>query len=290
MAPTSTAETRTAQLDESHLPDLMALSREAGWNQVENDWHLFLTQGRVFGVLDAGRAVGSAAILPYGETFAWIGMVLVRGSHRKQGLGTRLLERCLDELERAGRVACLDATPAGEPLYRTLGFEGSLRLTRWQGDAGDAATENASTDLVPLSQPEAFDTAVALDAAALGAERRPILSCFARRLPEAAWTTADGSTANKGGAILGRNGDLASQIGPLLAADEATAVTLLETALAQLSGPVFIDVSDARRSVIDCLQARGFTQQRPFLRMTRPANRTLGDTARLHAIAGPEFG
>ncbi|MFC6216644.1 GNAT family N-acetyltransferase, partial [Fodinicurvata halophila] len=160
-----TSQVATEILDESHLPDLMALSREAGWNQLEADWRLFLDQGRVFGVLDAGRAVGSAAILPYGDDFAWIGMVLVRGSHRKQGLGTRLLERCLDELDRQGRIACLDATPAGEPIYRTLGFEGSLRLTRWQGQGRAPAAHAAEGSLVPLSQPEAFLAAVALDAA-----------------------------------------------------------------------------------------------------------------------------
>lgn len=285
-----TSRVATSVLDESHLPDLMALSREAGWNQVENDWHLFLTQGRVFGVLDDGRAVGSAAILPYGADFAWIGMVLVRGTHRKQGLGTRLLERCLEDLDRDGRVACLDATPAGEPLYRTLGFEGSLRLTRWQGEAGGAASELPDSDLLPLSRPEAFEAAVALDAAALGAERRPILSCFARRLPEAAWMTADKGTADKSGAILGRNGDLASQIGPLLAEDEQTAIALLDSALGRLSGRVFLDVVDTRQAVVEHLQARGFTQQRPYLRMTRNADRTIGDATGLHVIAGPEFG
>ncbi|WP_022728863.1 GNAT family N-acetyltransferase [Fodinicurvata sediminis] len=280
-----TSQIATSVLDESHLPDLMALSREAGWNQVENDWHLFLTQGRVFCVLDDGQAVGSAAILPYGDDFAWIGMVLVRGTHRKQGVGTRLLERCLEELDSDGRAACLDATPAGEPIYRTLGFEGSLRLTRWQGEAGGATSSLPDSNSVPLSQPEAFEAAVALDAAALGAERRPLLSCFARRLPEAAWMTEDGS-----GAILGRNGDLASQIGPLLAEDEQTAITLLDTALGQLSGRVFLDVVDTRQAVADHLQARGFTQQRPYLRMTRNADRAIGDATGLHAIAGPEFG
>ncbi|MGM0561871.1 MAG: GNAT family N-acetyltransferase [Pseudomonadota bacterium] len=290
-----TSQLATTTLDESYLPDLMALSREAGWNQVENDWHLFLTQGRVFGVLDGDNAVGSAAILPYGADFAWIGMVLVRGTHRKRGVGTRLLERCLEELDRDGRVACLDATPAGEPLYRTLGFEGSLRLTRWQGEAGGVTSDLPDSSILPLSQPEAFETAVALDAAALGAERRPLLSCFARRLPEAAWMTedggtADGGTSHKGGAILGRNGDLASQIGPLLAENEETAIALLDSALARLSGRVFLDVVDARQQVVDHLQARGFTQQRPFLRMTRNASRKIGDATRLHAIAGPEFG
>lgn len=283
MAPTS--QLAITLLDEDHLPGLMALSREAGWNQQEADWRLFLTHGQVFGALDEGRVVGSAAILPYGEDIAWISMVLVHGSHRKRGLGTLLLQRCLDALDRRRRIACLDATPAGEPIYRSLGFEGSLRLTRWQGEGAPASMQRDARRLLPLSRPEAFEAAVALDAAALGAERRPILADFAARLPRAAWATPDGH-----GAVLGRPGDLASQIGPLLAEDEQTALALLTAALARLSGPVFIDVLDQRQAVAEFLQAKGFTQQRPFLRMTRNARRTLGDIAQLHAIAGPEFG
>ncbi|WP_366553746.1 GNAT family N-acetyltransferase [Aquibaculum sediminis] len=283
MAPTNPIS--ITLLGEGHLPQMMVLSREAGWNQQEADWRLFLTEGLVFGALDDGGVVGSAAILPYGEDIAWISMVLVRRSHRKRGLGSLLLQRCLDELDRRRRIACLDATPIGEPLYRSLGFEGSLRLTRWQGEGNGPVTPPGESSPVPLSRSVALNAAVALDAAAFGAERRPILTSFSARLPTAAWMTQD-----ERGAVLGRPGDRASQVGPLLAADEQTAIALLTAALAQLPGPVFIDVLDQRRAVAEFLRARGFTPQRSFLRMIRNASRTLGDIARLHAIAGPEFG
>ncbi|MGL1133766.1 GNAT family N-acetyltransferase, partial [Vibrio parahaemolyticus] len=68
--------------------------------------------------------------------FAWISMVLVDPGCRRQGLGTRILEGCLAETARRGLVPLLDATEAGEPLYRGLGFGPLFRLTRWIGQGG----------------------------------------------------------------------------------------------------------------------------------------------------------
>ena len=121
-----------APLTAAELPDAEALVREAGWNQVAADWEIFRALGTVYAARAGGRVVATAATLPYGE-FAWISMVLVAGEQRRRGLGTRLLKRCIDALDETGRVPVLDATPAGRPLYRALGFEetwGFHRLVR----------------------------------------------------------------------------------------------------------------------------------------------------------------
>ena len=102
--------------------------REAGWNQVAADWEIFRALGTVYAARAGGRVVATAATLPYGE-FAWISMVLVAGEQRRRGLGTRLLKRCIAAFDEPGRVPVLDATPAGRPLYRALGFRGDLGLS-----------------------------------------------------------------------------------------------------------------------------------------------------------------
>ena len=116
------------------VPGCMTLSAEAGWNQLPDDWTLFLDRGTVFGLLGAdGRPAATGAILPYGDEFAWVSMVLVTAARRRHRIGTRILEACCKELTQRGLVAVLDATPAGEPVYRPLGFEPLFGLTRWQG-------------------------------------------------------------------------------------------------------------------------------------------------------------
>src|SRR5581483_136714 len=111
---------------------LCHLSIEAGWNQVAADWHLMLSLGQGFGVKDdAGRWVGSALALPLGSSIAWISMVLVTGPARGRGFGTRLLSRCIDEVESSERAAGLDATELGRPIYATRGFHDLFALSRW---------------------------------------------------------------------------------------------------------------------------------------------------------------
>src|SRR5690606_13983565 len=82
-------------LGESDIAQAMALSQEAGWNQLPADWRLFIVHGRVFGVFDGPLLVATAAIIPYGDDFAWISMVLTRKAWRRRGLGVKLLKTCI---------------------------------------------------------------------------------------------------------------------------------------------------------------------------------------------------
>ena len=113
----------------------LALCRASHWNQTEQDWRFFLTEAP-HGALVAeagGRVIGTVATLPYGP-FTWISMVLVDPVARGKHVGTTLLRRGL-ELVGADATARLDATPAGEVIYRTIGFASEYRLARWFLDA-----------------------------------------------------------------------------------------------------------------------------------------------------------
>ena len=86
----ATENTNTAvhehDLGEQHLAGAMALSRAANWNQCEADWRMMLRLGRGFGLSTAGGTlVASIVLLPYGDAFAWMSMVLVSPDHRRQG-------------------------------------------------------------------------------------------------------------------------------------------------------------------------------------------------------------
>ncbi len=264
-------------LAEGHIVQAMELSAEAGWNQLPADWLLFLKQGRIFGLFDSDILIATAAIMPYGDDFAWIGMVLTRKAWRGRGFGTSLLKTCIAELEAQGRSVWLDATPAGEPIYRGLGFEPVSDFVRWQG------TGNRGND--PRPADAAKTDAAAIEAAniAFGANRSAILRDLAARCP-AAHQNANGACS------FGRDGRIATQIGPVVGTDDTAVAGLVDHVLSALEGPVFLDVAERCRKLTGLLKAKGFTRQRPFLRMRKGSYGTSGNPCHTAVIAGPEFG
>jgi len=279
-----------AALTAAELSDAEALVREAGWNQVAADWEIFRALGTVFAARAKQRVVATAAILPYGQ-FAWISMVLVAGEQRRRNLGTRLLHRCIDALQEQGRVPVLDATPAGRPLYRMLGFEetwGYHRLAR--GNATlllDNSATTGDTIVRPIADAD-WPTLCAYDAACFGADRSALLQRLRGRLP-AAELVAE-RRGRVAGLLLGRNGRTASQIGPLVAEDDDVALALLARALPAIEGAVYVDFADSKVAVRAWLAECGFSAQRPLTRMQLGRSSGFDDEARTFAVVGPEFG
>ncbi|MCZ7562642.1 MAG: GNAT family N-acetyltransferase [Burkholderiales bacterium] len=278
-------------LDASHLAGCVALVAEANWNQNAADWRLMLTLGRGFGMSDAaGRLVATALALPFEGRFGWISMVLVTADYRRRGLATRLMQRAIDALLAAGCVPLLDATPAGREVYRRVGFEDCWSLERLQlcADRGPAPPPAAPGATVRRIAPGDWPALLAYDADVFGARREAILTDLARRVPQAALLAERGGRLC--GALLARDGRVATQIGPVVADDAATALALLVAALGAIRPPVFIDVSDRHATIGAWLRAGGFVLQRPYTRMAYRRSRAFDDPARLFAIAGPELG
>jgi hypothetical protein len=273
-----------APLAEDSIPGCMALSTEAAWNQTPDDWVMFVRHGTLFGVLQGSIPVATGAILPYPNAFAWISMVLVTAKRRRERIGTRILAICGAEIARRGLVAMLDATPAGERVYRPLGFEPMFGLRRWQGTGGGRGAK-LPAGVRPMTRND-MGAVAALDTAAFGARRDFLLESFFSRQPGLAFVIG----RDVGGFVLARPGRLATQIGPLVTADEDAAAILLSAALDSVSGPVFLDLADRWNGLARLLQQRGFIVQRPYLRMGMRRDAPFGDVARTFVIAGPEFG
>ena len=274
------ASTETA-LAAADLDAAGALVAEAGWNQTAADWRIFLDLGRAFAVKEAGRLAATAAILPYPSGFGWISMVLVSGPFRRRGIATRLLERCMEALRGAGMVPVLDATPAGREVYRPLGFRDGWGITRWRRTRPVVFRE---TPLVRLIQESDWPAVLALDAQAFGCDRAPLLE----RLRARSRTFACVSPGK--GFLLGREGRLATQLGPIVAADEDTAAALATFAAALLEGQVIVDALDRHRQFAARLRELGFDIERPYTRMALERDELFGDPGRCVAIAGPELG
>ena len=282
MAPTDTLD--IIDLETQHISGALLLSQEAHWNQIYSDWRMMMIAGNAIGMeAPGGRLVASALSLPYGSEFGWISMVLVTKDWQKKGLATRLLRTCMERLEENGLVPVLDATPAGENVYRPLGFVPHFSFQRWEHDA-------VETINVRAAEGERFDAArvqpvIDRDAAIFGGDRRPIIESLVARSTE--FSCLDKAT---NGFLLGRDGRVASQIGPIFADGEDCAGAMLDHALARVNGRVFIDVCDHQAGFTDRLKEYGFTPQRPFLRMAKGRTESFGVPSNMFAMSGPELG
>jgi GNAT superfamily N-acetyltransferase len=277
-------------LGEVDIPAAMALVAEAGWNQTAADWRIFLELGEATALTDpSGRVVATAATLPHGAGFGWISMVLVTTAWRRRGLARWLLGRGIEALAAAGRVPLLDATPAGRAVYLGLGFRDAWGLTRLVRRGGEPAMLTPSRDVTVRALAEAdWPALAALDRGVFGGERTALLKRLAARLPQAALVAE--RRGQPVGFLLGRDGRVMRQLGPLVAEDEAVARALLAAGLAALPGPLAIDLADRHGALGAWLGAQGFSPERPLTRMVLGRDAAFDDPARYFAIAGPELG
>ena len=286
MAPSDLSD--IGRLEFSDLADAEALVAEAGWNQVRADWRIFLDFGTVYAVRAGKRVVATAATLPFGGRCAWISMVLVTAGHRRHGLATRLVDRCIADITAARMVPVLDATPAGRAVYAPLGFQDAWGLARLISQQRSIRASGSDGVAIRPITDSVWPVLCAYDATVFGADRSHILTCMRGRLPSAdLFAERDGRVV---GLLLGRDGRTASHLGPLIADDDATATALLDRALGQISGTVYLDLADAKVAVRAWLEASGFSLQRPFTRMLQHRRESFNDIGRTFAVIGPEFG
>lgn len=266
------------------------LSVEAGWNQNLADWRFMLGAGRGFGCVGPdGRWHASSLVLPLGQKLAWISMVLVTKDRRRGGVGTGLLKRCIEEVRSAGAVAGLDATEQGRPIYLPLGFHDLYAIARWHFDAAGDVVQPPAGVAVRALGPADLPRLALYDRPLTGMERPSILAHLALRQPGRAWIAED-AAGKTVGYVLGREGRVATSLGPVVADNEAIALALISKAAAAAPGPFIIDVPVAHRAVRAWLEKQDAVSPRGYMRMTLGDAKGLDDATHVFALAGPELG
>lgn len=229
--------------------DVEALARlrvELGWNRSDPLLRAALNWdgGRIF-VVRVGSlapAHGKLAQAPAATTTVTaagpvgvIGNVAVRPDFQKRGLGKLLLSHAIEwQRARGVRQVWLDATPAGRPLYRRLGFtDGAaswvtftplrdLRTDRLSAIAGAVTAEAATSD--------ALASIASLDIEAFGGDRAGLLRALTCEgySPYIAHEAADDSRQPLGYALTHplQPPMEGIRLGPLIATSDAAAAAL----------------------------------------------------------------
>jgi len=287
MVESSAAEIR--QLHRGDVDAALKLQAAEGWNQTERDWHRLLQlepQG-CFAAWLGGRLVGTITTISYGKGLGWIGMMLVDSAHRRRGIATQLMQAGLDHLQAAGITNIkLDATPAGRPLYESLGFRPEIVIERWCGIARPSARVKGLKSFDEADMQRLWEFDVAAFATNRGALLKNLVGdSLAPPL------LAEDASGRLLGFALSRAGGKAAYIGPIVACEETTALTLLDGILAALENEnVYLDFHAGFHAGTEALADRGFSKQRDLLRMQYGTKIHPATSALIFGIAGPELG
>jgi GNAT superfamily N-acetyltransferase len=105
----------------------------------------------------------------------FIGLLLVKASHRGRGLGRELMVAGLEHLEAQGTsCVCLDSVVDAVGFYRALGFKASWQSLRYGIDASRPRSPNTGVDVVRAGAKE-VERAIELDRRHTGSDRSALL-------------------------------------------------------------------------------------------------------------------
>ena len=278
-------------MERSDIASAMKLSNAEGWNQTENDWKLFIENpGNTCMLAECGnKVIGTTTAINYSNQVAWIGMVLVDKEYRGQGVSKSLLTSIFKKLESFKSVK-LDATPAGQHVYKKFDFKDVFLIARMTNSIMKNLPPDDDSDILsePIQQKH-IQEIIALDEITFGANRAQLIKYLVREYPDKGLLLKRKDRIT--GFALGRDGNKYHQIGPVVASNSSDARILITNALKKLvNQPIVVDVLRDKEDLRDWLSSIGFIEQRYFIRMYKKENTIPGITGNQYLICGPEFG
>lgn len=104
------------------ISGLINLSASVGWDYDEQVINTVMAVGIIYGHKnEQGDIISSAAIIPYDNKLASIGMIIVIENYRGNKLGKELTQACINLVPDETTIMLI-ATKEGKPLYEKLGF------------------------------------------------------------------------------------------------------------------------------------------------------------------------
>lgn len=241
-------------LNEYDIPKLLSLCDAVGWSKhpfvMEEQYKLFFSIGTLFGHIHEDELVSSIALFPYEKGFTSIGMLIVHPKFQKKGLGTSLLNRCINKVP----PFLLVATNMGAPLYEKHGFHTVTsihRLERTNTEVNNnffPAKDITSQDLTTLTE---------MDYIASGAYRFSLYKALLERTTLA--LKIERNNKIEAFALCIAKGDVLC-VTPLIAKREEDALHLLLSICERWHGTVRLDVPYSQLSFLHQLHMNRFQE------------------------------
>lgn len=284
---------RIRQMQVTDLNAVMQIKNAENWNQTEEDW-LFLLHSNpeycLVAVLE-NQVIGTVTAINYQNKVAWIGMMLVSTSFRGIGVSKLLLNTIIHELKDCASIK-LDATPAGIPVYKKLGFVEEYEINRMVSTRlrtmGNNPQGETISSLSPLLESNISNIA-SLDESLFGVNRSDLFRFLLGSRKEICLQIKEGNQLK--GYVLGRNGSNYIQVGPVITYSTQLTQKLLYGVFKRLKNQALVlDILSDKYELKEWLLSLGFVNQRNFTRMYLKSNGHTGKTANQYVISGPELG
>ncbi|MEP7374309.1 MAG: GNAT family N-acetyltransferase [Chitinophagaceae bacterium] len=269
----------------------MRLSKAEGWNQTGKDWRVFLEnpENVCLAAELNNKIIGTTTAINYSNEVAWIGMVLVDKEYRGLGISKSLLTNVFKKLDSCRSIK-LDATPAGQQVYKKLDFADEYLVARMTNTSvKNLSPADDSDAIIEQAQVKHIPEIIALDEFVFGANRGRLIEYLIKDYPDKAWILKRDNSIT--GFALGREGNKYHQVGPVMASNMNDAKMLITKSMQKHTNQsVVVDVLCDKENLINWLESIGFTKQRDFMRMYKKENPFPGTIGQQFLISGPEFG
>ncbi|TQV79032.1 GNAT family N-acetyltransferase [Denitrobaculum tricleocarpae] len=283
--------------DESDLTGLLRLSAAQDWPHTEDDWRTVLASGEVFGHRNIqDEIISCAAMIPYESAGTGpstsLGMIIVDAQARRQGLGQDLMKEAIQRAsgQTPSPLLRLISTLDGRPLYEKYGFRTVEKLHSYRRPANAAPVGKhppaRGQELRPLDR-SLVESVIALDASAFGHRRARMLQERIARAERSLVLFQNAAPVGYG--LLVRQKSLAN-LGPLVAPDDAAALTLITGLMSGLdSAPFRIDLPARQKAIFGDIETLGFVENDvPPIMLRSPDGVNLDGTQAIEGRNAPQ--
>lgn len=243
------------------------LSRALRWPHRLQDWQWMhqISQGVI--AEDTAGLLGTALCFLQGD-YASVGLVIIAVERQGQGLGRKLLDQTLVQVQ--ARTPILVATPRGAPLYASQGFTTYEHILQHQAASAPSLPdyEPPTGHVLQAVNPQDFQQLLELGSAATGMDRTRVLSALLEISQSVMGMKRDQQWV--GFALLRPFGH-GLAIGPVVAESIEEAKAMIATLLSQAAGQ-FIRLDVTQRSGLgDWLSEIGIPQVDDVAQMAKGA-------------------
>lgn len=207
---------RVVRMTDSHLQDVFSLidSENWGWEFAEVMEMHRIDSGSSVVALDGREVVGLVTCVDFG-TFAFIVHVIVRKGWRRRGVGVRMVESALAELDSRGvRTVELHANPESTEFYDQFSFKSVERVSYMYRQPSHPEVVNRGDSPFSLNTLSPDDHGLMADvtAAATGYDRDEMLRAISKSPPDHAFSRREAGRTTS--LVMSRVGKDIMGVGP----------------------------------------------------------------------------